>query len=458
MNEQKSSFLGTEALPKLLFKMALPAVIAMVVNSLYNVVDRIFVGQGVGANAIGALSIVFPIQLFVGAIGIGMGTGAASLVSRSIGANDLEKARKTIGTGLSVLAILSAVLLLVLFIFPNPILRALGATDTLLPLSREYLDIIVWGIPFICFGMFGNNVLRAEGRATAAMTSLLIGAVGNIILDPIFIFVFDMGIQGAALATLISRIVSCVWVMTTLQRKSFRLHIREYVIHATILKEIGLIGIAAFIQQAGMSVIAIIINNMLKLFGGDTEIIIYGVIQTIMMFLIMPALGIGQGFQPIAGFNYGAENYHRLRAIVKLSMTWMFRLTIPFYLVAMIFPQLFLHAFIQEAQIIEAGIPIVRVTLAALVLVPLNLLGSVYFQAIGHQGEALFLSLSRQFIFFLPLLFILAYTLGIWGVWLAFPLADGLSSGVTGFLLQKNVRALPRVSLGTITQDIATTE
>ncbi len=442
MNKKESSFLGTEALGPLLFKMAMPAIIAMVVNSLYNVVDRIFVGQGVGAAAIGALSIVFPIQLLLGAIGVGVGTGAASLISRSIGAGDMHKARKTIGTGLSMLAILSVVLFAILIIFPNQILRILGATDTLLPLGREYLDVILWGVPFICFGMFGNNVLRAEGRATAAMTSLLIGAIGNIILDPIFIFVFDMGIHGAALATLISRIISCLWVMIVLQRKSFHLTLKEYRIDRKILREITLIGIAAFIQQAGMSVITILINNMLRLYGNDSHIIIYGVVQTILMFLIMPSLGIAQGFQPIAGYSFGAKNYQRLKEIIFLSLRWMFLVTLPFYLLAMLVPGVFLRMFIQNGNIIAEGIPVIRITLSILIFVPLNILASVYFQAVGHQKEALFLSLSRQMLFFLPLMFILGYIFGILGIWLAFPAADLLSCLVTGVLLRQNVGKL----------------
>ncbi len=443
MSEQKGSFLGTEKLSSLLFKLSLPAIVAMVVNSLYNVVDRIFVGQGVGALAIGALSITFPIQLFIGAVGIGMGAGCASLVSRSLGANDTDTARKTIGTGISVLTILSALMMAILLIFPNQVLIFLGATEELLPYSREYLDIIVWGVPFICLGMLGNNVLRSEGRAKAAMASLLIGAVGNIILDPIFIFTFDMGIRGAALATLLSRILSGVWVMIVLQKGSKPLKLHEYAINLGILKETSLIGLASFIQQAGMSIVTIVVNNLLRAFGTNTDIIIYGISQTFLMFLVMPAIGIAQGFQPVAGFNYGAQKYHRLREVCKLGLKWMFTITLAFWLFAIIFPSVFIKMFVSEASVVTQGTPVLRTMVAAFILVPLNILGSVYFQAIGKQGEAFFLSLSRQFIILIPVLFLLGYAIGIEGIWLAFPIADLLSSILTGTLFYKNIKNLP---------------
>ena len=311
--------LGTMSMGKLLAKLSIPAMIGMMVNALYNVVDTIYIGRGVGALAIGGLTISFPFQMIVMAIGMTIGVGAASVISRNLGSGNRDKAYKAAGTALSVSIIIGLIMMIGGTLYLDQILRLFGASDTLIGYARSYLSVILFGVPLISFAMTSNNLVRAEGKAMIAMVSMLIGTGMNIILDPIFIFVFHLGIRGAAIATVISQALSFFFLLYFFVsgKSSLRIKIAYLIPDFHLFKEMVLIGLPAFVRQAGGSVLAVIMNNVLLFFGGDLAISSYGVINRLLMFTLMPIFGVVQGFQPIAGYNYGAENFDRVQKSIK---------------------------------------------------------------------------------------------------------------------------------------------
>ena len=298
---KKDKMLGTEKIGILLAKLSIPGTIAMLITALYNLVDAIFVGRGVGTGAIGGLAIAFPFQMLIMAMGGFLGFGAASVVSRNLGSGNRDRAYTAAGNVLFLSIIIGIAITVLGSIYLDSLLKLFGATETLIAFSREYLSVILLGTTFITFALTGNNIVRSEGRATVAMVSMLIGAGMNIILDPIFIFVFNMGIRGAALATVLSQGLSFLFLMVFFfsGRSSLRIKLSHLVPRLRILKEVFALGVPAFVRQAGMSIIGLIVNNSLGRYGGDLAISAYGIITRLMMFGLMPLFGVAQGFQPI---------------------------------------------------------------------------------------------------------------------------------------------------------------
>ncbi len=445
--ENDNHELGSQGITKLLIKFSTPAIIGMVTNALYNLVDTIVVGRGVGTSAIAGLAISFPIQMLALALGQTVGIGAASIVSRSLGAGDREKAYKAAGNSFLTAIVLGVILMAVGLIFLEPILLLFGATKTILPFAKDYMKIIFLGSPLFIFAVSSNNIARAEGRPLIAMVSMMSGAIINIILDPIFVFIFKWGIEGAAYATLISQFVSFAFLSVYFLSKKNILHIRLEHLYPNIkiLLETFAIGSASFARQAAGSILAIILNNSLKIYGGDLYIAIFGVINRVMMFMFMPVFGIVQGLQPIIGFNFGAKKMQRVkRAMFEATVVITVMMTVGF-LIIQIFPNFVFGVFSEDVELIKKGVPIIRIILAMVPIIGIQIVGATYYQAVGKAIPAMIFSMARQIIFFIPLILILPLFLKLTGVWISFPISDMLSTILTLVWIMKELKTLTEV-------------
>lgn len=438
--------LGTEKIDKLLFRMSMPAVIGMLVNSLYNVVDTIFIARGVGTDAIGGLSIAFPIQILIMAFGMLFGTGASSVISRALGEGNHDKANSTAGNVLIISGIFGVLIAVLSTIFIEPILKLFGATDQLLPYSKSYLEIILIGAPLIIFLMAGNNIARSEGNSKVAMFSMVIGTGLNIILDPIFIFSLNLGIKGAALATIISQFVAAIYLLTYFLKGKSSLHFTKHALtlQSKILKSILALGVPSFIRQAGGSFVAVVLNNLLGIYGGDIAISTFGVMNRLLMFGLMPLFGIAQGFQPIAGFNYGAKKMDRLWEVLKHSMVYATILCVIYSGIIFFFPEFMLSIFSTDKELITLGSHAMKYIIMLIPFIGIQVIGSTFFLAIGKIIPSFVLGLSRQVILLLPLVIILPKYLGLNGLWYSFPIADTLSLTITVVWLFIEIAILKR--------------
>lgn len=445
MNERNFS-LGNEKISKLLMKLSLPATIGMMVNALYNIVDTIFIGRGVGTDAIGGLAISFPIQMIIMSLAQMVGIGAASAVSRSLGEKNVERADYVAGNAFLSVFILSSITVVFGFTFMDAILKIFGATDTLLPYAREYISVIFIGSIFFSFTVSSNNLVRAEGNAKASMFIMLIGTGLNIILDPIFIFVFKLGIRGAALATIISQFISFLYILRYMYGGSSSLKIKPHhlKLKKDILKEIFSVGFSSFARQSAGSVVAIVLNNSLKFYGGDMAISIFGTVNKVLMFLFMPLFGVVQGMQPIVGFNYGAKKIARVKEVVKLSIIITTILASIGVLIGAVFPTTIMSVFTNDVEFIKDSANVLRIIMAAIPFIGIQVVGSTLFQSLGRAVPSLVLSLLRQVLFLIPLILILPnfWDLGLLGIWMSFPIADLLAVIVTIVLLQKEMKKI----------------
>ncbi|MBN2552145.1 MAG: MATE family efflux transporter [Spirochaetales bacterium] len=442
--ERKDSLLGTQSIARLLVRLSVPATVAMLVMALYNLVDTIFVGRGVGTEAIGGLTIAFPFQVIIMAFAGMIGFGTASVVSRNLGSGDRDRACAAAGNAFTVSIGFGLLATVLGYALLDPILRLFGATPLLLSYARDYLSVILAGSAFITFSLATNNIVRAEGRAAVAMITMVLGAVANMILDPIFIFALNMGIRGAALATVIAQSLSFVFLLFFFLsgRSSLKIRLIHLKPAGGVLKEIFALGVPAFIRQSGMSLVLILVNNLLGRYGGNVYIAVFGLIFRILHFVLMPLVGLVQGFQPITGYNYGAGKIDRVRYGVRLSLLVSTALALLGFLLLSLLPGPIFRIFSTDPTLIRAGMPVLRVVVLILPFIGIQMIGSSYFQAVGKARPALFLGLSRQFIFLLPMMIILPLAFGLWGVFAAFPAADFLSTLVTGLWLWKDVRAL----------------
>ena len=444
--KQLTTRLGEQKISKLLVNLSLPATIGMMVNALYNLVDTIFVGRGVGALAIGGLTIAFPIQMVIMAFAQMIGIGAASAISRSLGAKDIEKADYVAGNSFLLIVILSSIIAAIGLTFTEPMLRLFGATDTILPYAKDYITIILWGSVFFSFAMSSNNLIRAEGNAKVAMATMLIGAILNIILDPIFIFVFKMGVKGAALATVISKFVSFLYVLTYLYsgKSSLKVKLHHLKPKIHIMTEILTVGFASFARHATGSIVAIVVNNSLRIFGGDMALIIVGIVHRVTMFVFMPLFGVVQGMQPIVGFNYGAKKLDRVKETLKLSLITTTAIATFGWLLVQLFPFEIISVFTREPEIIEKGSTIMRIVISMVPLIGIQIVAAALFQSLGKAVPSLILALLRQVLLFIPLVIILPRVLGLGllGIWIAYPAADILSVVLTVLFLRSELKKM----------------
>lgn len=445
MSEQpRAHMLASEPIPALLLKMAVPAMIAMGVNALYNLVDTIYIGRGVGPEGIGGISIAFPFQILILAIALMVGMGSASLISRLMGRGDYDTAAQVAGNAAVVTVTLAGLLAVCGAIFLEPLLRLMGAPDSLLPYAHDYLSTILPGAPFIGTAITFNHVIRAEGKARTSMTLMLVGAGMNIILDPVFIFGLQMGVRGAALATVISQFISFLFVVSFYAsgRSALPVRLRHLRVRFDLIPEVLAVGLAAFVRQFGQSFFIIITNNVLRSFGDELAIAAFGVINKLLLFSTMPLVGIAHGFQPIAGFNFGAGNIERVRKAVRTANLAAVSISITYFVTIMFFPRTIFGIFTTDAALLNLGSRAMQIVMVAIPLVGMQLIGSTFFQAIGKAWPALILSMSRQMIVLIPLVVILPRFLGTTGVWLSFPLADLVAMSITVIWLRREMRFL----------------
>jgi putative MATE family efflux protein len=439
-------FLGTDDMKSLLIKLSVPALIAMLSNALYNLIDTIFVGRGVGTLAISALSIVFPLQMIIGAFALMFGVGAAAITSIEIGKKNNERAANASAGGITIAMIFGILIMTFCLIFLNPILRALGASDTILPMANEYGRIILMGLPFLTFAMVSNNLVRATGDANTAMKSMLIGTVSNTILDPIFIFALHLGIQGAAIATITSQVLSAMYVLHYFLKGHYSVHLKleNFKLRASLVGQTIVLGTATLVRQLGTSAIALVANNLLGTLSGDVAIAAFGVINRIGTVVLLPIYGLNQGVQPIIGYNMGAGKTKRIRECLRISIKWALTLGLIGEVILQLFPELLISMFGNDQELIKVAVPALRIYSAALIFVGIQSLGATYYQAIGRGIPSIILGLLRQFILLVPLMLILSVTHGAAGIWISFPISDSVSALITGIFLFIGVRKLPK--------------
>lgn len=441
---ERSKALGEEKISKLLWKFSLPAIVGMVVNALYNVVDSIFVGHGVGEIGLAAVSIAFPIMIILMGFGMLVGVGAAAVVSLRMGENKQHEAEKILGNAFTLAAILSVTLSAGLLLYLDPILISLGAQASVLPYARDFTRIILWGSIFMYIGFGLNNIVRAEGNPQMAMSTVLISAGLNIVLNPLFIFTFDLGISGSALATVVSQSVSAIWVLGYfLSKKSvLKLRLENLVLDWGIVISIFKIGMSPFLMQIAASLVTVLFNYSLLEHGGELAVAAIGVINRIAMLMLMPIFGLSQGLQPIIGYNYGAKNYARVTKALKIAIYAATIFSTAGFLLIQIFDEHIIRLFNDNPELISIGSYGMRIYLCMLPVIGFQIIGGNYFQAVGKAGYAIVLSMSRQVIILIPLLFILPGLFGLNGAWLASPIADLTSAVVTGIFLFREIHKL----------------
>jgi len=447
--EKNISDLGNKRIGPLLAKLAIPTTIGMIANSLYNVVDTIFIGRGVGTLAIAGIGIVFPIQMIIMAIAQLFGMGAASMISRSLGKRDYERASNIAGNSFIASFVFGILAAILVFVFLNPILRMFGATENILPFARDYLSIITFGFIYFPFLVSSNNMIRAEGDAKNAMVVMLLAIGINIILDPIFIFVLDLGIRGAAYATIIAQFIGFLYISIYYIRGKSSLSIRLYHFKTKwlIMKEMMSLGFASFVRQVSMSILIIVVNNSLKVYGGDIAIAVFSVINRVIMFITMPLFGIIAGTQPIIGFNYGAKKMDRVKKSLIIAVLSTIVIGGVFFVLLMIIPSKVISLFSTDVELINNGIFPFRMIIMLFPFIGFQIIGSGFFQSIGKAKPSIALSLTRQVLFLIPMILILPLIMGINGIWIAFPIADFLAIIVTGILLAREIKKINKLEL-----------
>ena len=439
----------SKSIPRLLLTFSLPAVVGLLVNALYNIVDSIFVGRGVGDLALAGVTVSFPIMTIFIACVMLVGMGATALISLRLGQGKKEEAETIAGNALVLLVIIGLSLTLFGLVFLDKILILFGASPQVLPFAKAYMQVILPGSVFMALGTGMNNFIRAEGKPRLAMRTMLIGTAVNIVLDYVFIFIFNWGIRGAALATVLAYMVTSTWVLyhffagqSSLKLKGFHFKLKGPILTAIL----GL-GFPSFIVQVTSSIQQLMLNRRLARYGGDLALAVIGVIMSITSFLVMPAMGISQGAQPILGYNKGADNQQRVKDTLKLSTLFATGVIVIGSLVAKIWPAQLIGLFNRNPDLIDLGVHGMDIFFKLIPLVGVQMMGSSYFQATGKAREATLLALSRQVLIFIPLLVVLPHFWGLEGVWWSAPLSDLGAFLLTGAWLLKEVRSLNKAAL-----------
>ncbi|SCY28944.1 putative efflux protein, MATE family [Nonlabens sp. Hel1_33_55] len=444
LSREKSALLGTESIPSLLIKQAVPASIGILVMSLNILVDTIFVGNWIGAVAIAAINVVLPVSFFIAALGMAIGIGGASIISRALGANDHAKAKRTFGNQLSLTVMITVVMVILGLIFINELVPAFGGKGDIFEPAKIYYRIVLYGVPILALCMMGNNVIRAEGSPKHAMIAMLIPSVGNLVLDYILINQMDMGMEGAAWATTISYglcFLYIAWFFLS-GRSELMPSLKQLLPDWIILKEIGSLGFVTLGRQATTSVLYLILNNILFELGGEDSVSAFGIIGRLMMFAIFPVLGITQGFLPIAGYNYGAQQWKRVREVIFTSIKYACILGVVIFVLLYVFASEIADVFIDNQAVIDQTAVAIRIVFFAVPIIAIQLIGAAYYQAIGRALPALLLTTLRTGIILIPLLLVLSHFYGIDGVWISFPIADVSSTIVTAYFLWKAMQKL----------------
>lgn len=440
----KNHVLADNNIKKLLIKLSVPAMTGMLVMALYNIVDTIFVGRGVGTLGIAGLSIVFPVQMIVLAIGQMFGIGSASVISRSLGEGDVAKANRVLATIFVFTIIIAAIITSLALIFIDPLLRLFGATEAIFPYAKSYMSIIIFGSVLFITAMTSNNIIRSEGQAKTAMLAMIIGAGLNIILDPIFIFVFKMGVAGAAAASVLAQFIAVIYVLAFFQSGKSTLHFRwrSFCLDFAIFWEVLKIGFSSFTRHIAGSIVFIIVNNTLAIYGGEVAIAAYGIIIRFLKLIFMPIFGIAQGLQPIVGYNYGARKPAKILKALKIALLYSTIVSTFGLLLIQLFPHFFFSIFSSDEELIIVGSKALRMMTIAIPIVGFQIIGSTMFQALGKALPALFLSMSREILLLIPMVIMLPKLMGVTGVWAAAPISDFASAILSFVLLLKLVNKL----------------
>lgn len=431
MTAQKTpTALGTESIGKLLMQYAVPAIIAMTASSLYNMVDSIFIGHGVGTMALSALALTFPLMNLGAAFGALVGVGAATLISVKLGQKDYDTAQRVLGNVFVLNILLGLAFTVIVFPFLNPIFYFFGGSDETVEYARQFMEIILLGnvVTHLYLGL--NAVLRASGHPKQAMYATIATVAINTILAPIFIFMFDWGIRGAAIATVSAQVIALLWQLKQFNNANELLHFRRGIfrLKRKIVFDSLAIGMSPFLMNLAACLIVILINQGLKKYGGDLAIGAFGIVNRLVFIVVMIVMGLNQGMQPIAGYNFGAKLYDRVNKVLKLTIIYATCVTTFGFLVGMLAPNLVVGIFTSDAELTELSATGLRITVMFFPIIGFQMVTSNFFQSIGMAGKAIFLSLTRQMLILLPCLLILPHFFGVAGVWYSMPVSDLLAS------------------------------
>ncbi|MBS9461129.1 MATE family efflux transporter [Flagellimonas sp. 389] len=454
MAKVSSDQLGEEPIGKLLIKQAVPASIGILVMSLNILVDSIFVGNWIGSIAIAAINVVLPVSFFIAALGMAIGIGGSSIISRALGAENKEKALKTFGNQITLTLLVTISMVALGLYFVDDLIPAFGGKGTIFDPAKIYYTIILYGVPFLALCMMGNTVIRAEGKPKFAMVAMIIPSVGNLLMDYVFIYIFDWGMHGAAWATTAGYLMCFAYIFYffTSKNSELKISLDHFGLDIPILKEIGSLGFVTLARQAVTSITYLLMNNILFNLGGEAMVAVYAIIGRMLMFALFPVFGVTQGFLPIAGFNYGALKYYRVKESIYTAIKYAALVATLVFVGLMLFPEAITSLFLSNKEnlpseelltnafVLEHAPNAMRWVFAATPIIALQLIGAAYFQAVGKATPALLLTLTRQGFFFIPLILILPSYLGELGVWLSFPIADVLATIVTGIYLVREVK------------------
>ena len=445
-NKQATLELGTKPVGKLLAQYALPAIVAMTASSLYNMIDSIFIGQGVGPLAISGLAITFPLMNLSAAFGAAVGIGSSTCISVKLGQKDYKMAENIFGNSFTLNLIVGVAFGLVTLLMLDPILYFFGASENIIPYARDYMLVILAGnvVSQTFLGM--NAVLRAASKPRQAMAATVLTVVLNIVLAPIFIWLLGMGIQGAALATILSQLVALLWQIKLFSNQDEILHFQRgiYKLKGAIVKNIASIGMSPFAMNVCACVVVIFINAGLSRYGGDLAVGAYGIASKVSFIFVMVTIGLNQGMLPIAGYNYGAQRFDRLMRVLKLAMVTATAITATGFVIAEFFPYQCARLFTTDKTLIDMAVEGIRIHMLAFPIVGCQMVITNFFQCIGKAKISIFLSLSRQMLFLLPLLVVLPPVMKVDGVWTAMPISDTVAAVVAFIMMAKYMRKFKR--------------
>ncbi|MDR1525881.1 MAG: MATE family efflux transporter [Tannerella sp.] len=434
--------LGTEKISKLLRQYAVPAIIAMTAASLYNMVDSIFIGQGVGALAISGLAVTFPFMNIAAAFGTLVGIGASTLISVKLGQKDYISAQKVLGNVFVLNIVIGILFTAVSLVFLDPILYFFGASENTISYAHEYMEIILYGnvITHLYFGL--NNVLRSSGHPRKAMMLTVTTVVLNTLLDPIFIFTFGWGIKGAAIATVLAQLVSLVWQVRIFSDRNGLLHFRKGIFRpeSRLVKDMLAIGLSPFLMNVASCFIVILVNNAMKKHSGDLAIGAFGIVNRLVFICVMIVMGLNQGMQPVAGYNYGAQKMSRVLEVLKLTAFFATIVTTAAFLTGELIPGPVTRIFTSDEELIALSVYGLRITVMFFPLIGAQIVIANFFQSIGKAGKAIFLSLIRQVLVLIPCLVILPEFFGLTGVWVSSPVADIASCIVSTIMIIHQIK------------------
>ncbi|MCB2308437.1 MATE family efflux transporter [Clostridium estertheticum] len=449
----KINEIETESVKKLLFKFSIPSIIAMLANALYNICDRIFVGIGVGVLGISAISISYTVTLAIMGFSMLVGLGATSLVSIKLGEHNIEKCEIIVGNTFTLSFIVSIILMILGYCFLTPMLSIFGASGKVLEYAKIYTGILLIGTPFQILSYSMNNILKGQGKAKRAMINFLISIILNVIFNPLFIFVFHLGIAGSALATILSTAIGTIFSTSPyfLKNASIKIRYKNLKLRKDIISSSLSIGVSGFVMQLSMSLITILFNKQCLYYGGNIAVAAYGIINSLIMLIYMPIYGINQGVQPIIGYNYGAKKYDRVRDSLKLSIKASSIISSIGFIIFQLFSKnIFILFGKNSSQLIAIGTPAMKIFSISTPIIGFVIIGLSYFQYIGKAGYSIVLSLLRQIVIIVPLTIILPRFMGINGIWVSTPITDFIVTVIMLILICPEIKRLNVKMTGTL--------